>query len=87
MALVDDLQTQLTAVMALITAKLAAGPAANWTVGDVSFREADSLETLYEQRDKLIEQMRMIPSENISAVQNAVDTFGHDGTEYIGDDF
>lgn len=85
--LAEVLQAQLDAINAAITTALTAGPVADWSVGDVSFKESGNLETLYEQRDKLIEQLRKIPSEVYATVQNDVDALGHDGTEYFGDDF
>lgn len=87
MSLQTDLEANLAAINSLITVKLSGGVIANWSVGDVSFREADSIETMIKFRDSILEQLRSIPCEVISVTQNAVDTFGNDGTEYIGDDF
>lgn len=87
MSLQTDLEANLVAITTLITAKLTGGVIANWRVGDVSFNEADSVETLIKFRDSIIEQLRDIPSEVISPIQNAVDVFGNDGTEYVGEDF
>jgi hypothetical protein len=86
MSLQTDLEAQLTAINALITAKLAGGPVANWSVGDVSFREADTLEMLYKQRDSIVEMLRSTPSESWATVQNNVSPLGQDYTEYVGDD-
>lgn len=86
MSLQTDLEAHLASITALITTKLAGGVIANWSVGDVSFREADGVETMIKFRESIIEQLRNIPSENISAIQNDVDSFGNDGTEYVGED-
>ena len=79
------LQTQLDAVMTAINTAIA-NPAPNWSVGTVKFNQTEYLSMLCEQRDKLINQLRSLPSESIDTVQNSIDTFGHDSTEYIGED-
>ncbi len=86
MSLQTELEANLTAINSLITAKLSGGVIANWRVGDVSFDEADSVETLIKFRDSIISQLRSIPSESIDTVQNDVGTLGHDSSEYLGED-
>lgn len=86
MSLQTDLEANLAAINALITTKLSGGVIANWSVGDVSFDEADSIEVLIKFRDSILEQLRSIPSEFITTTQNSVDVFGNDGTEYVGED-
>lgn len=81
MALSDILQTQLTAIQAAIATAIA-NPAPNWSVGQVKFNQTEYLEFLYEQQGKILEQLRKIPSEVITTAQNAMDTFGRDGTEF-----
>jgi hypothetical protein len=85
MSIQTDLEAQLTAITTAITAALAT-PSANWKVGDVSFNQGDYLKMLIDQRDKIIEQLRSIPSESIDTVQNSIGTLGHDSTEYVGED-
>lgn len=81
MSLADDLQTQLTQVKAAITAALAsAGP--NYRVGEVAVNKSDYLKTLFDQQNTLIEQLAMIPAEQIDTVQSKVDEFGNDLTDY-----
>jgi len=85
-SLQTDLESNLAAINALITTKLSGGVIANWRVGDVSFNEADSVEVLIKFRDSILEQLRSIPSETIGSIQNGVDSFGHDGAEYLDED-
>ncbi len=79
------LEAQLTAIQTAITTALA-NPAPNWQVGDVSFDQQDYLDMLFKQQKEVIEQLRAIPSEVVTTVQNAVGTLGNDATEYLGED-
>lgn len=80
-----DLETQLTAIQAKIATAIA-NPTPNWRVGQVSFDQKTYLESLYEAQDKIIKQLRSIPSQAVDTVQNAIGPLGHDATEFYNED-
>lgn len=86
MSIQSDLETQLAALETKIAAAIAAaGP--SWGVGQVRFEQNSYLKTLLEAKDQILKQLRSIPSEDVSNVQDGVSSLGHDGTEYLGDEF
>lgn len=78
-------ETQLTTIDAKIDAILA-NPRPNYRVGSVSYSMADLLETLYEVREKILQNLRKIPTEEFETLQTDVNPFGADLTDYINED-
>ena len=79
----QTLEAQLTLLDAAINAALA-NPTGSWAVGNVRFSQQEYLSNLFDQKKKLIDMMRAIPSEGSYAYGSDVDTLGHDIGAYRG---
>jgi len=75
------LETQLTSVQSAITSALT-NPRPDWQVGQVRMSHGAYLKMLFEQQDRLIEQLKGIPAEVINTTNDRIDMFGRDATEY-----
>lgn len=82
-----DLEAQLIAINAAIIAALAAGPGVSWRVGQVQFDTSAYLGSLYTQQKAITDLLMAIPSEVIDTVGFSVGPLGHDGSEYVNEDF
>lgn len=79
-----NLKIQLTSLQTAISNALS-NPKPDWQVGQVRMSQHNYLRTLFEMQQKLIEELKKFPAENISTHQNAISPFGEDITDYSGE--
>lgn len=74
-------QAQLILIQSAIDTALE-NPKPNYRVGQVMYNHADYIAMLFAQQEKLIERINATPSEKMDTVQDGIDEFGVDLTDY-----
>lgn len=76
-----QLETQLTSLQTAINTALT-NPRPNYRVGEVEYKHGDYLKMLFEQQEKLQKMLSEIPAEALDTIQDGVNDFGEDLTDY-----
>jgi len=81
-----QLEEQLVKIKLAISGALST-PKPNWKVGQVWMDHGDYISLLFRAQDKLIEQLKKIPSEEIHTAQNWITELGADLTSFHDENF